>query len=98
MLFLFRAAPLSKMRRKFHVSHRPEVHESGAPVSYRAVVIAGLPSVSPEEHSLIIRAVGTDECDQFRIHCLPIEKVCYYTKIINKLVNYLYLDIEGELV
>ena len=67
-------------------------------MSYRAIVIACLATVSPEEHSLIIRDVPPDERDQFRIYCLPIEKVCYYTKIINKLVNYLYLDIEGELV
>ncbi len=33
-----------------------------------AVVIAGLSSVSPEEHSLIIRDVPPDERDQFRIY------------------------------
>ena len=33
-----------------------------------AVVIAGLSSVSPEEHSLIIRDVPPDERGQFRIH------------------------------
>ena len=33
----------------------------------RAIVIAGLATVSPEEHSLIIRDVPPDERDQFRI-------------------------------
>ena len=41
--------------------------ESGAPVANRAIVIAGLATVSPEEHSLIIRDVPPDERDQFRI-------------------------------
>ena len=35
--------------------------ESGAPMSYRAIVIACLATVSPEEHSLIIRDVPPDE-------------------------------------
>lgn len=42
--------------------------EFGAPVSYRAVVIAGLATVFPEEHSLIIRDVPPDERSQFRVH------------------------------
>ena len=37
-------------------------------MSYRAIVIAGLATVSPEEHSLIIRDVPPDNPDQFRIH------------------------------
>ena len=41
--------------------------ESGAPVANSAIVIAGLATVSPEEHSLIIRDVPPDERDQFRI-------------------------------
>ena len=36
----------------------------------RAIVIAGLATVSPEEHSLIIRDVPPDERDQFRIYWL----------------------------
>ena len=36
-------------------------------MSYRAIVIAGLATVSPEEHSLIIRDVPPDEPGQFRI-------------------------------
>ncbi len=35
----------------------------------RAIVIAGLATVSPEEHSLIIRDVPPDERDQFRVYC-----------------------------
>ena len=59
--------------------------ESGAPVANRAIVIAGLATVSPEEHSLIIRDVPPDERDQFRIHweegkkglpCLDFRGVC----------------------
>ena len=34
----------------------------------RAIVIAGLATVSPEEHSLIIRDVPPDERDQFRVY------------------------------
>ena len=34
-----------------------------------AIVIAGLATVSPEEHPLIIRDVPPDERDQFRIDC-----------------------------
>ncbi len=37
-------------------------------MSYRAIVIACLPSVSPEEHPLIIRDVPPDNPEQFRIH------------------------------
>ena len=65
MLLLFRAGHLSRMRRKFHAL---KFTESRAPMSYRAIVIACLSSVSPEEHSLIIRDVPPDERDQFRIH------------------------------
>ena len=36
-------------------------------MSYRAIVIACLSSVSPEEHSLIIRDVPPDNPDQFRV-------------------------------
>ena len=59
--------------------------ESGAPVANSTIVIAGLSSVSPEEHSLIIRDVPPDERDQFRIHweegkkglpCLDFRGVC----------------------
>ena len=52
------------MRRKFHAL---KFTESRAPMSYRAIVIACLSSVSPEEHSLIIRDVPPDNPDQFRI-------------------------------
>lgn len=37
-------------------------------MSYRAIVIACLSSVSPEEHPLIIRDVPPDNPDQFRVH------------------------------
>ena len=59
--------------------------ESGAPVANSAIVIAGLATVSPEEHSLIIRDVPPDNPDQFRIHweegkkglpCLDFRGVC----------------------
>ena len=59
--------------------------ESGAPVANSAIVIAGLATVSPEEHSLIIRDVPPDERDQFRVHweegkkglpCLDFRGVC----------------------
>ncbi len=43
--------------------------ESGAPVANSAIVIAGLATVSPEEHALIIRDVPPDERDQFRVYC-----------------------------
>ena len=36
-------------------------------MSYRAIVIACLATVSPEEHSLIIRDIPSDERAQFRI-------------------------------
>ena len=65
MLLLFRAGHLSRMRRKFHAL---KFTESRAPMSYRAIVIAGLATVSPKEHPLIIRDVPPDERDQFRIH------------------------------
>ena len=45
-----------------------------APVVYRAIVIANLSSVSPEEHSLIIRDVPPDVPDQFRVYCLAQKK------------------------
>ena len=45
-----------------------EFTESCAPVANSAIVIAGLATVSPEEHSLIIRDVPPDESDQFRVH------------------------------
>jgi len=54
-------------------------------MSYRAIVIACLSSVSPEEHSLIIRDVPPDNPDQFRIYreegkkglpCLDFRGVC----------------------
>ena len=50
-----------------------------------AIVIACLSSVSPEEHSLVIRDVPPDNPDQFRIHweegkkglpCLDFRGVC----------------------
>ena len=39
-----------------------------APVANSAIVIAGLATVSPEEHSLIIRNVPPDERNQFRVY------------------------------
>ena len=41
--------------------------ESGAPVANSAVVIAGLSSVPPEEHSRVIRDVITHKRGQFRV-------------------------------
>ena len=52
-------------------------------MSYRAIVIAGLATVSPEEHPLIIRDVPPDERDQFRIHWEEDRK------------GLLYLDFQG---
>lgn len=52
-----------------------------APVANSAVVIAGLSSVPPEEHSRVIRDVITHKRGQFRIHWMESKKVYYRTRI-----------------
>ena len=41
----------------------------------RAIVIAGLATVSPEEYPLIIRDVPPDERDQFRVDWIADRKI-----------------------
>ena len=55
-------------------------------MSYRAIVIAGLATVSPEEHPLIIRDVPPDERDQFRVHWFHNSNTLKYRDNITKLL------------
>ena len=54
----------------------------------RAIVIAGLATVSPEEHSLIIRDVPPDERDQFRIHWYEKNNILKYKLITREYTRY----------
>ena len=74
MLLLFRAGHLSRMRRKFHAL---KFTESRAPMSYRAIVIACLSSVSPEEHSLIIRDVQLFSTSETMPNILLIKNISF---------------------
>ena len=57
-------------------------------MSYRAIVIACLSSVSPEEHSLIIRDVPPDNPDQFRIHWYEKNNILKYKLITREYTRY----------